>query len=338
MSRLLGIMSRILQEKGDSDINSDDIICKMWEFSTQHNVMWWHNLSRVLAGCTPDGLNRFLMKANLERMWRDLQPSSNVWNVIQVISKNAFGRRILNEQLSRFTSCTFPISTLNQAKLVEILSDSSYIDCDLLKYIEYLIQNNDPKLFSFAIFSLYHLIHNVHAREASCVDQIKLLCEKLLIRIPIFKDRCVTDWSEWINTTINRKQLHYHNLVRMDIHNKYSSGFFVSSDGLVVRHKFCADFSSIIASHAVTKGKWYYEVTIHHSGVFQIGWANTSFEAHSKFGWGVGDDSNSWAIDLKRLRAWSKTPTCQFQKLDYLREWEEGGVVQLYLDVEEKII
>ena len=56
----------------------------------------------------------------------------------------------------------------------------------------------------------------------------------------------------------------------------------------------------------LTRGKWYYEVTINQGGVCQIGWSDLEFAASSNQDTGVGDDKHSWsnAARFNASREW----------------------------------
>jgi hypothetical protein len=51
-----------------------------------------------------------------------------------------------------------------------------------------------------------------------------------------------------------------------------SMGVDISLDGLIVRCPFDSAFGSVRANRVLTEGKYYYEVTLITSGLFQIGW------------------------------------------------------------------
>lgn len=59
---------------------------------------------------------------------------------------------------------------------------------------------------------------------------------------------------------------------------------------------------SIRASVSVKSGKWYYEVELATQGLFQIGWVTSRchFRPFEGYGFGVGDDEYSWAVDFQR--------------------------------------
>lgn len=61
-------------------------------------------------------------------------------------------------------------------------------------------------------------------------------------------------------------------------------------------------WSSIRANVPVKKGKWYYEVELVTGGLFQIGWVTSRcrFRPLDGYGFGVGDDEQSWAVDFQR--------------------------------------
>jgi hypothetical protein len=61
-------------------------------------------------------------------------------------------------------------------------------------------------------------------------------------------------------------------------------------------------WGSIRANISVKRGKWYYEVELATQGLFQIGWVTSrcQFRPFEGYGYGVGDDEYSWAVDFQR--------------------------------------
>lgn len=71
--------------------------------------------------------------------------------------------------------------------------------------------------------------------------------------------------------------------------------------GLVLESQ--AVFSSVRANACVYKGKWMYEVTLETAGIQQLGWATRSCNFTREEG--VGDSTDSYAYDGRRVRKWS---------------------------------
>lgn len=80
-------------------------------------------------------------------------------------------------------------------------------------------------------------------------------------------------------------------------------------------------------------GKWYYEVEMLSDNLFQIGWVNDRFVPDPLDGKGVGDCSNSWAVDLYRNAKWHEMEDGMATRLPYGgdRKWEAGGILQVLL-------
>ena len=56
--------------------------------------------------------------------------------------------------------------------------------------------------------------------------------------------------------------------------------------------------SCVLAGVVLTRGKYYFEATIHTPGhAVQIGFGDVSFIGTSRGGQGIGDDKSSWAFD-----------------------------------------
>jgi len=96
-------------------------------------------------------------------------------------------------------------------------------------------------------------------------------------------------------------------------------------------------WGSVRASVPVTSGKWYYEVELLTQGLFQIGWATSRchFRPLDSYGFGVGDDEYSWAVDFQRGVVWNKKsfPYGKGKKL-----WRSGDIVQVHIDLDNKVM
>ncbi|KAL3666761.1 hypothetical protein V7S43_008383 [Phytophthora oleae] len=105
------------------------------------------------------------------------------------------------------------------------------------------------------------------------------------------------------------------------------------------KHGLCelrgrGNFGTAAARHccALTKGKWYYEVRLVTAGVVQIGWADSTFEANSKTGDGVGDHERSWAYDGARQVKWNAGKDEEYVATD---SWSKNDVIGCLLDLDE---
>lgn len=91
-----------------------------------------------------------------------------------------------------------------------------------------------------------------------------------------------------------------------------------------------SQFSSIKANTAVFSGRYYYEVRLMTSGLFQIGWCTLGTPFTSEHG--VGDDDSSYAYDGFRIKKWNAGE----QK--YGEGWVAGDVIGSMIDFEKKEI
>ena len=93
-------------------------------------------------------------------------------------------------------------------------------------------------------------------------------------------------------------------------------------------------FPSVAASGlALTRGKWYYEVSLLTPGLMQIGWCTSKFTGSSNDGEGVGDDTHSYAYDGFRRLKWSNGDAQRFGP-----KWKAGDVVCCAVDVNHGVI
>ncbi|KAE8884109.1 hypothetical protein PF005_g4958 [Phytophthora fragariae] len=112
-----------------------------------------------------------------------------------------------------------------------------------------------------------------------------------------------------------------------------------ASVGTAFKHGLCelrgrGNFGTAAARHccAVTKGKWYYEVRLVTTGVVQIGWADSTFEANSETGDGVGDHERSWAYDGARKVKWNGGKDERYATGE---SWSKNDVIGCMLDLDE---
>ncbi len=87
-------------------------------------------------------------------------------------------------------------------------------------------------------------------------------------------------------------------------------------------------FSTVRGNCSVTKGRWYFEVTLLTQGLMQIGW----LEADADIGATVGDTRTSWSVDLFRRLRWHNE---RCQPLTSVRRWTCGDVVGCGIDLDQ---
>ncbi|CAH0473325.1 unnamed protein product [Peronospora belbahrii] len=116
----------------------------------------------------------------------------------------------------------------------------------------------------------------------------------------------------------------------------------MASIGTVFKHGLCelrgrGNFGTASARHccALIKGKWYYEVRLVTAGIVQIGWADSTFEANSETGDGVGDHERSWAYDGARRVKWNSGKEEEYATDDL---WRKNDVIGCLLDLDEGTI
>jgi len=86
----------------------------------------------------------------------------------------------------------------------------------------------------------------------------------------------------------------------------------------------------------LSKGSWYFEVTVLTNGKCAIGWADELFKGDSARGIGVGDCDNSWAYDFKQLKGNNQNAEGKKQ----IESWniEIGDTVSVFIDLNGKAI
>ena len=87
-----------------------------------------------------------------------------------------------------------------------------------------------------------------------------------------------------------------------------------------------SNFASVVASSAVFKGKWMYEVVLETGGVLQIGWATMGCKFSTEEG--VGDSPDSYAYDGSRVQKWN----CDYA--EYGEPWGAGDVIGVAIDLD----
>lgn len=113
----------------------------------------------------------------------------------------------------------------------------------------------------------------------------------------------------------------------------------IASVATTFKHGLCelrgrGNFGTAAARHCcmMTKGKWYYEVRLVTAGIVQIGWADSTFEANSATGDGVGDHERSWAYDGARQVKWNGGKDEQYAADE---AWSKNDVIGCLLDLDD---
>ncbi|KAJ7543067.1 hypothetical protein O6H91_09G024000 [Diphasiastrum complanatum] len=131
-------------------------------------------------------------------------------------------------------------------------------------------------------------------------------------------DSCSSDYDGVFINDLSGSQT-----VTMDTESASGSIRF-SRDALVLESQ--TTFSSARANSYVWKGKWMYEATLGTAGIQQLGWATISCPFTE--GEGVGDASDSYAYDGRRVRKWSVSNE------HYGQPWIPGDVIGCCIDLE----
>lgn len=103
-----------------------------------------------------------------------------------------------------------------------------------------------------------------------------------------------------------------------------SENLKISADGLTARND-TSRFESVRCTFAVTSGIFYYEVLIITPGVMQIGFATKQSKFLNHDGFGVGDDSQSFAYDGCRQLLWHNAKN----SANNLPQWKEVSLIEL---------
>jgi hypothetical protein len=88
-------------------------------------------------------------------------------------------------------------------------------------------------------------------------------------------------------------------------------------------------FATAKSNVGVSSGRWYYQISMPHASLMQLGWVSQGFTCDIVTGTGVGDDKFSWAYDGNRLKKWHNG------SLAYSTEkWKPGDVAGFSLDLD----
>jgi hypothetical protein len=100
----------------------------------------------------------------------------------------------------------------------------------------------------------------------------------------------------------------------------------ISADGYTVR----GHYGTVFLPLGVTKGKWYYEVTLKTAGSMEVGWASSNtIERYNTFvRTGYAEDDFSYAVDL------SVQTACHGGSKPYGPKWKIGDVIGCFIDLD----
>eukprot|EP01125_Pyxidicula_operculata_P014932 TRINITY_DN5030_c0_g1_i2.p1 TRINITY_DN5030_c0_g1~~TRINITY_DN5030_c0_g1_i2.p1 ORF type:complete len:452 (+),score=94.01 TRINITY_DN5030_c0_g1_i2:1285-2640(+) len=298
-------------------------------------------LVNAFGKSSEEKLEHFLRKNSIDFLF-DLDSEDDIDALLSSaftsLAKNKVGQELLTSKMDLTKS---KLSEDKKCKIARILSSCSSVP-SLLSAVSKLVQTTSE---GSSFFALMEGVRNMlHASSKNGIDKENANFEmnqtKELANITLkiantkFKDnREVKDWIEWFEQEVTGlvKQSPY--LVRLS--PLKSVDCFISPNGNSMRTKYNSDFCTTVANHCASRGKVYYEVELHSSCLYQIGWVTESFKHNSKNGEGVGDDKYSWAVDLYRNSKWHNGIGKVYDEENDVK-WEKGGIVQLYADLDQR--
>jgi len=225
-----------------------------------------------------------------------------------------------------------PLTEIDRIKLVRALTIHEETDPRVPEILYQILEKTiNDNVFFYGMDALVHLLSTEHLRDKR--DEFINIGLMVLRRALQFKNRKVLDWISWTEAHI--KSIPRHIVFGMD--PVRSAMIHISLDGTICRHEFSGAFGTAISSHCVTQGKWYYEIEPLTNGLFQVGWVNDKFKPEPEEGIGVGDDKNSWGVDLKKHTKWHLNDDGSV-RLPYAKEVdsESSGIIQCYIDLDKR--
>lgn len=111
-------------------------------------------------------------------------------------------------------------------------------------------------------------------------------------------------------------------------HQDVSEYLKLSPDGCTARND-SNSFESVRCTFQADSGVWYYEATVHTTGVMQIGWATKASKFMNHDGFGIGDDEFSIAYDGCRQLIWFSAQSDHH----FHPSWRAGDVLGCLLDL-----
>lgn len=96
--------------------------------------------------------------------------------------------------------------------------------------------------------------------------------------------------------------------------------------------------TATIPALSVAHGKWMFETALQSGGIMQIGWVQPGFKCKPWSGDGVGDDTNSWAMDGSRLQKWHKGSCAPYGRLwgtNGFQRWKAGDIIGCVYDADK---
>ncbi|KAJ7546266.1 hypothetical protein O6H91_08G032800 [Diphasiastrum complanatum] len=170
------------------------------------------------------------------------------------------------------------------------------------------------------VFDLPRSVSELPLTDGITINQFNLEMHfrTRLSNIESAHDRCLNDCDGVFINDLSGSQS-----VTIDTESASGSIRF-SKNGLVLESQ--TTFSSARANACVWKGRWMYEATLGTAGIQQLGWATISCPFTE--GEGVGDASDSYAYDGRRVRKWNVSND------PYGQPWVPGDVIGCCIDLE----
>jgi hypothetical protein len=273
-----------------------------------------------------------------EKPYMKDEAENRLWKAFVCLGKYPKGQKMLTNLISKNPPKSH-LSESDRIKIARALTIQQTVDPLLFECVKSLLMKvAKPEAFFYLMDAVVHLCQNTFINQSSSkVDELSSI---LLTRLTYFQQfSLVANWSGWAKMSIGKNELPADSKTKVYMDPRKSVGVHVASNGLLCRHSFANVFGTTVASHCAKRGKWYFEVTVYSQGLCQVGWATDHFYPTPQGGNGVGDDRNSWAIDLKRHAKWhdgDRGSLCQ--------PYGDGvnllpnGVIGCYLDLEQKIM
>ncbi|RIB17898.1 concanavalin A-like lectin/glucanase domain-containing protein [Gigaspora rosea] len=235
-------------------------------------------------------------------------------------------------------------------KLAGEISLSLFTDSVCNTLLDYLQNDNDPRVRLFALIALekFGMTGQNKQKILSAEKDIHKILQVLLKElysnenstIDVYRKRqlkfCV-DWAlkntfdsgKGIIRNPDDSSINHNNINVMMNPLDATAHWKLSPNGLEIRNDNFA-FESIRATAGVTSGKWFYEVLLLTNGIMQIGYATKRCTFGPEEGTGIGDDHYGFAYDGCRNILWANGISVPYGGNV---PWKPGDVVGVYMDI-----
>eukprot|EP01124_Arcella_intermedia_P032717 TRINITY_DN7678_c0_g1_i4.p1 TRINITY_DN7678_c0_g1~~TRINITY_DN7678_c0_g1_i4.p1 ORF type:complete len:517 (-),score=132.50 TRINITY_DN7678_c0_g1_i4:6-1556(-) len=191
--------------------------------------------------------------------------------------------------------------------------------------------NNKVKVIRMMMDTIVYSINN-----ASLKAQFKEIGKSFL---QVFQSRDneqpVAMWLPWVKMVVN--EIPYSPPGKIYLVPEKSFLVDIAPNGLLCKAHL-SGFASGVFNICIKTGKWYFEVKLITSKLFQIGYATDKFTPDPKGGSGVGDDEESWGVDLFRNVFWHKKLWESRRPYAVGTKWKDYSILQCFINMEERIM